>query len=70
VPSSGKLTDECNLCLSLIKAADDKGIWQRNLRTKSGLPETTMMKCVKTLQGAKLVKEIRSIKVCAAHLQR
>ena len=49
------------LIYQLIEASKDRGIWVRDLRIKSNLQQNQISKCLKILEGRKLVKAVKSI---------
>jgi len=51
------------MVLELIRQAGDKAIWVRTLKVKTNLPQPAIAKALKTLEGQKLVKAVKSIKV-------
>lgn len=55
-------SDEGNLLLDLIRQAGNMGIWSRTLKTKSGLHQTVIDKCLKALEGQRAIKAVKSIK--------
>ncbi|CAG9462372.1 unnamed protein product [Pedinophyceae sp. YPF-701] len=55
------LTIEEQLVYQVIKEVGDKGIWARDLRAKSNLPQATVTKIVTSLLQRKLIKEVRSV---------
>lgn len=64
-PSSKfKGTDnEEKIVLRIIEEAGNKGIWHRDIRTKSNLNQTALNKILKALEGKKLIKSVLSVSV-------
>ncbi|OIR58186.1 MAG: DNA-directed RNA polymerase III subunit RPC6 [Amphiamblys sp. WSBS2006] len=44
----------------LIKAADNKGAWIRDLKSKSGLPDVLVVKLLKNLESKAMIKTVRT----------
>uniref|UniRef100_A0A914Z6C6 DNA-directed RNA polymerase III subunit RPC6 n=1 Tax=Panagrolaimus superbus TaxID=310955 RepID=A0A914Z6C6_9BILA len=55
------LTAEEQLVFSLIEESNTKGIWIKEIRDRSGLPETQMKRVLKNLEKKKLVKAIKAV---------
>jgi len=51
-----------------IQDAAREGIWTRTLKMKSNLHNTTMSKCLKTLENKRFIKAIQSVKVIDSHI--
>jgi DNA-directed RNA polymerase III subunit RPC6 len=49
------------LVYQLIRDAHDKGIWIRNLKTRSGLQTVQMNKTLKSLESRRLIKSVKTI---------
>ena len=49
------------LVYQLIKEAHDKGIWIRNLKSRSGLQTVQMNKTLKALESRRLIKSVKTI---------
>lgn len=45
----------------IIEASGNKGIWIREIRSKSNLPEMEVKKNIKTLESKKLIKSVKSV---------
>lgn len=45
-----------------IKAADNKGIWTKDLKLRTNLHQTVITKVLKTLEGRKVIKAVKSVK--------
>jgi DNA-directed RNA polymerase III subunit RPC6 len=39
------------------------GLWTKTLGSRTGLPRNNMMKALKSLEGKKLIKTVKSVKV-------
>ena len=61
--STNMLEDEVRLVLTTINDATDMGIWKRTLKTKTGLHDKTLVSCLKELEGRRLIKTVRGVKV-------
>lgn len=61
--SHSNLEDEVRLVLNVIIEHKDLGIWKRTLKIKTNLHEQTVTKCLKELEGRKLIKGVKSVKV-------
>ena len=55
--------NEEKVVLRIIEDAGNKGIWNRDIRTKSNLNQTTLNKILKALEGKKLIKSVSSVSV-------
>jgi DNA-binding HxlR family transcriptional regulator len=49
--------------LNTIVEAGDRGIWRKNLKTSTNLHAQTLTKCLRELEGRKLVKKVKGVKV-------
>lgn len=49
--------------MRIIEDAGNKGIWNRDIRTKSNLNQTALNKILKALEGKKLIKSVSSVSV-------
>ncbi|SGY14126.1 BQ5605_C010g06072 [Microbotryum silenes-dioicae] len=58
----GAMDSDEKLVLDHIKDANNNGIWTKFLHNKTGLPRTTINKVLKTLEGRKVVKTVKSVK--------
>lgn len=54
---------EEKIVMRIIEEAGNKGIWNRDIRTKSSLNQTTLNKILKALEGKKLIKSVSSVSV-------
>ena len=45
-----------------IKAADNKGIWTRDLKARTNLHQTVITKVLRSLESKKLIKAVKSVK--------
>ncbi|EFX62917.1 hypothetical protein DAPPUDRAFT_130662 [Daphnia pulex] len=52
---------EEKIVMRIIEEAGNKGIWNRDIRTKSSLNQTTLNKILKALEGKKLIKSVSSV---------
>ncbi|KAL1920771.1 uncharacterized protein VTP21DRAFT_11406 [Calcarisporiella thermophila] len=57
-----QLEGEEKLVYQHIKASGNEGIWTRTLKTKTGLHQQVVMRCLKTLEQKQLVKSVKSVK--------
>ncbi|XP_025105084.1 DNA-directed RNA polymerase III subunit RPC6-like isoform X1 [Pomacea canaliculata] len=57
------------LVYQIIKEADNKGIWIRDIRSKSNLPLTQLNKVLKNLENKELIKAVKSVAVSAGSSQ-
>uniref|UniRef100_A0A5B7AYA9 Putative DNA-directed RNA polymerase III subunit RPC6-like n=1 Tax=Davidia involucrata TaxID=16924 RepID=A0A5B7AYA9_DAVIN len=57
--SSAQLPE--NVLLNLIKSKEDMGIWIRDMKRETNLPENVVTKAVKSLLAHKLIKEVVNI---------
>ncbi|KAM0748838.1 hypothetical protein T439DRAFT_343497 [Meredithblackwellia eburnea MCA 4105] len=62
VKATGMMDSEEKMVYDLIKEADNKGIWTKNITTRTGLQRTIIAKCLKTLEGKKMIKAVKSVK--------
>lgn len=51
-----------------IKAADNKGIWTKDLKLRTSLHQTVITKVLKSLEGRKIIKAVKSVKVTKLYL--
>lgn len=58
----GADTEE-RVVMGIIEDAGNKGIWNRDIRTKSNLNQTALNKILKALEGKKLIKSVSSVSV-------
>ncbi|RKO99569.1 hypothetical protein CXG81DRAFT_14327 [Caulochytrium protostelioides] len=45
-----------------IKEAGNRGIWLKDIRTRSNLHQQSVMKCIKALENARIIKSVKSVK--------
>ena len=50
----------------IIKEASNKGIWIKDIRFKSNLNQTQLNKILKSLEGKKMIKPIKSVAVSSS----
>jgi len=55
------LTSEDRLIYQLIEASSNRGIWVRDLRMRSNLQQVQINKILKTLEGKRLIKSVKSV---------
>lgn len=55
--------NEERVVLKIIEESGNKGIWARDIRTKSNLNQSTLTKVLKSLEGKKLIKSVSSVSV-------
>lgn len=60
--SMGEMDMDEKLVYDEIKEAGDRGIWTKTLKTRLGLHQTVLNRCLKSLEGKKQVKTVKSIK--------
>lgn len=53
--------DEEKVVYSIIREAGNKGIWNRDIRNKSNLSMTVLNKVIKSMEGRKLIKAVKSV---------
>ncbi|RWS04479.1 DNA-directed RNA polymerase III subunit RPC6-like protein [Dinothrombium tinctorium] len=53
--------DEERIVYAIIEEAGNKGIWSRDIRMKSNLSLTLLNKVLKTMEGKKLIKSVKSV---------
>ncbi|GAA5825302.1 hypothetical protein JCM10212_002170, partial [Sporobolomyces blumeae] len=58
----GAMDSEEKLVLDHITEAANMGIWTKTLTLKTGLPQTTITKVLKILEGRKAIKMVKSVK--------
>lgn len=54
-------TDEENVVYAIIEEAGNRGIWMREIRNKSKLPQIQLNKVLKNMENKKLIKNVKSI---------
>lgn len=64
------LNPDEKLVYLLIKQADNKGIWTRDIRNKSNMQQTQVTKILKSLESRKVIKSVKSVEVRIAPLTR
>lgn len=57
------LTPEDMLLYQTIKQSGTKGIWTRDMKFKTNLQQPQITKIIKTLEGRKLIKAVKSVAV-------
>lgn len=60
VPSES-LTEHERILYNLIRSKQDMGIWTRDMKRETNLPDNVVNKSLKLLQGKKLIKEVVTI---------
>lgn len=63
--SIARLEGDERIVFQCIKAADNKGIWTKDLKTRSNLHQTVITKVLRTLESRKIIKAVKSVKVAA-----
>ncbi|CBQ72519.1 related to RPC34-DNA-directed RNA polymerase III, 34 KD subunit [Sporisorium reilianum SRZ2] len=58
----GKLDENETLVYSHIKDARNEGIWTKQLKARTGLHQTIINRCLKSLEQKQLVKAVKSVK--------
>lgn len=53
--------DEEKVVYAIIREAGNKGIWNRDIRNKSNLSMTVLNKVIKSLEGRKIIKAVKSV---------
>ena len=61
--------NEEKVVYSIIEEAGNKGIWIRDIRTKSNLNMTQLDKILKNLEKEKLIKSVKSVNVSFENLK-
>lgn len=56
--------NEERIIYSIVEEGGNKGIWIRDIRTKSNLNMTQLNKVLKNLENKKLIKSVKSVNVC------
>lgn len=59
----GNLEGDEKIVYQCIKAADNKGIWTKDLKLRTNLHQTVITKVLKSLEGRKIIKAVKSVKV-------
>lgn len=59
----GAMESDEKLVYDQIKDSGNLGIWTRTLGTKTGLPRNNITKALKSLEGKKQIKCVKSVKV-------
>lgn len=54
-------TDEENVVYAIIEESSNRGIWMREIRNKSKLPQIQLNKVLKNMENKKLIKLVKSI---------
>jgi DNA-directed RNA polymerase III subunit RPC6 len=50
-----------------IQQAGSSGIWKESVQKQLNISNIVMQKCLKTLEGKKIIKRVKSVKVSAPH---
>lgn len=58
----GSLSDDERIAYKHISDAGSDGIWTKALRNRSGLNQTVMNRCLKSLETAQRIKSVKSVK--------
>ena len=58
----GKLDETENMVYQHIKDSRNEGIWTKQLKARSGLHQTIINRCLKSLEQKQLVKAVKSVK--------
>ena len=53
---------------NIIEAAGNKGVWIRDIRSKSQLSTQELTKVLKSLEGKKAIKAVKSVSVSLTNL--
>lgn len=53
--------DEEKVVYSIVKAAGNKGIWLRDIRSRSSLPTNELNKVIKSMESKKIIKAVKSV---------
>lgn len=59
-----KLDGDEKIVFQCIKAADNRGIWTKDLKTRTNLHQTVITKVLRNLEARKIIKAVKSVKVC------
>ena len=60
-PESDFLTEQERILYDLIRSKKDMGIWTRDMKRETNLPDTVVNKSLKSLQTKQLIKEVVNI---------
>ncbi|ORD94518.1 RPC6 [Enterospora canceri] len=60
IKESGKIDQE-GLVIEAVKGAGTKGIWMRDIRTKTNIPHNYLLKILKKLEQTQTIKSIKSV---------
>lgn len=55
--------NEEKVVYNLIQEASNKGIWIRDIRVRSNLANTQLIKVLKSLEGKKVIKAVKCVNV-------
>ncbi|XP_054814891.1 uncharacterized protein LOC129315312 [Prosopis cineraria] len=58
VPSSGSLTDAERVLYNVIRSRKDMGIWSKDMKRETNLPDNVVKKALGSLQLKQLIKEV------------
>ncbi|PWN54354.1 hypothetical protein IE53DRAFT_376567 [Violaceomyces palustris] len=58
----GKLDENENIVYQQIKESRNEGIWTKQLKGRTGLHQTIITRCLKSLEQKQLVKSVKSVK--------
>ncbi len=58
----GKLDENETMVYSHIKDSRNEGIWTKQLKARTGLHQTIINRCLKSLEQKQLVKAVKSVK--------
>lgn len=58
----GSLEGDEKIVYQCIKAADNKGIWTKDLKMRTNLHQTVITKVLKSLESRKIIKAVKSVK--------
>ena len=62
VPSKTKgFEKEQRLVYQIIEDSGNKGIWMREIRSRSNITQSELTRCLRTLESRKLIKNVRSV---------
>jgi len=62
VEMAASLEGDEKIVYQCIKAADDKGIWTKDLKSRTNLHQTVITKVLKSLENRRIIKAVRSVK--------
>lgn len=62
VALAASLEGDERIVYQCIRGADNKGIWTRDLKNKTGLHQTVITKVLRVLENRRLIKAVRSVK--------